>query len=311
MIDAFLTYLRCELNLSDHTVLSYGTDLRQWYDFAASTGLAGCRSTSDRPDPALTTINDLRLWISFLAAEGISARSLRRKIQSLRSYFKYLMRRHGLQSNPAAELSPARMPKRLPSFIRPEQTKNILDEDYDRTDFIETRNRLILDMFYSTGIRCSELLGLLDEDVNLGRDELKVLGKRNKERIIPFGSEMRQMITDYRAIREKTLGYPGTERFFVKPDGSPLYRKLVYDIVHDSLSGRVTAEKCSPHVLRHSFATDMLNNGADITAVQQLLGHSSLATTQIYTHLSYRELLNNYKLAHPRAKNQGGPDYGS
>ena len=306
MINAFLTYLRCELYLSDHTVLSYGNDIRQWHDFAASIGLAGCKSTSDTPDHELVTVNDLRLWISFMSSEGISARTIRRKIQSMRAFYKYLMRRHGLKSNPAADLTPARMPKRLPSFIRPEQTKKILDEDFDANDFIDTRNHLIVDMFYSTGMRCSELLGLLDADINLYKGELKVLGKRNKERIIPFGDEMKQLITEYRNLRSKTVGSDRTQYFFVKPDGSQLYRKLVYTIVHDSLQGRVTAEKCSPHVLRHSFATDMLNNGADITAVQQLLGHQSLSTTQIYTHLSYRELLNNYKLAHPRAQKSGG-----
>lgn len=306
MIDAFLTYLRCELNLSDHTVLSYGTDLRQWYDFAASVGLAGCKNTGDRPDAASVSINDLRLWISFMASEGVSARSIRRKIQSLRAFYKYLMRRHGLHSNPASELSPAKLPKRLPSFIRPEQTEKILDDDYDANDFTETRNHLILDMSYSTGMRCSELMGLLDANINLIRGELKVLGKRNKERIIPFGEEMRELISQYRELRTETIGSDRPTHFFVRQDGSPLYRKLIYKIVHEALEGRVTASKRSPHVLRHSFATDMLNNGADITAVQQLLGHQSLSTTQIYTHLSYRELLNNYKLAHPRAQKNGG-----
>ncbi len=241
-----------------------------------------------------------------MASEGITTRSIRRKIQSLRAFYKYLMRRHGLQSNPAAELTTARMPKHLPSFIRPEQTEKILDEDYDHNDFTETRNHLIIDMFYSTGMRCSELIGLLDADVNLQRCELKVLGKRNKERIIPFGEEMRTLIIEYRKLRDDKIGTAASPHFFVRPDGRPLYRNLAYRIVHDTLSGRVTAEKCSPHVLRHSFATDMLNNGADITAVQQLLGHQSLSTTQIYTHLSYRELLNNYKLAHPRAQKSGG-----
>ncbi len=306
MIDAFLTYIRCELNLSDHTVLSYGTDLRQWYDFAASSGLADCRRTSDRPNPELVSINDIRLWISFMAEEGVSARSIRRKIQSLRAFYKYLMRRHGLKSNPAAELSTSRMPKRLPTFIRPEQTEKILDGDFDHNDFIELRNHLIVDMFYSTGMRCSELMELLDADINLGRGELKVLGKRNKERIIPFGKEMRELIIDYRRLRSETTGSDTSVHFFVRPDGRQLYRRLIYTIVHDTLEGRVSASKCSPHVLRHSFATDMLNNGADITAVQQLLGHQSLSTTQIYTHLSYRELLTNYKLAHPRAQKSGG-----
>ncbi len=306
MIDAFLEYLRCELNLSDHTVLSYGTDLRQWYDFAASAALAGCRSTSDKPKPALVTVNDLRLWISFMSSEGISARSIRRKLQSLRAFYKFLMRHHGLLSNPAAELTAARMPKRLPTFIRPEQTEKILNDDFDQNDFIQTRNHLIVDMFYSTGIRCSELMELLDADVNLSRGELKVLGKRNKERIIPFGEEMRKLIIDYRRLRADAIGSDKTIFFFVREDGRQLYRRKIYSIVHDTLDGRVSASKCSPHVLRHSFATDMLNNGADITAVQQLLGHQSLSTTQIYTHLSYRELLNNYKLAHPRAQKSGG-----
>lgn len=306
LIDAFLTYIRCELNLSDHTVLSYGTDLKQWYDFAASTGIAGCGRDMPEPDPKAVTLNDLRLWISFMSSEGVAQRSIRRKIQSLRAFYKYLMRRHGIVNNPAAELASARLPKRLPSFIRPDQTENFLDEDFDRENYEAVRNHLIIDMFYSTGMRCSELLGLLDKDVNISRGELKVLGKRNKERLIPFGEEMKGLITLYRDLRDKTIPGRRAPEFFLKADGAPMYRKLVYNVVHDTLLGRVSASKCSPHVLRHSFATDMLNNGADITAVQQLLGHQSLSTTQIYTHLSYRELLNNYKLAHPRAQKNGG-----
>ncbi len=302
LIDSFLTYIRCELNLSAHTVSSYARDIHQWYDFAASVSIAGCGRGHVEPDPAVISVNDLRLWVSFMASEGISARSIRRKIQSMRAFYKYLMRRHGVESNPAAEITSARIARRLPVFIRPEQTENILDSDFDHTDFAEVRNRLIVVMFYSTGMRCSELVGLLDVDVNVGHSELKVLGKRNKERLIPFGDEMKDLITLYRQVRDKAIPIGRAPEFFLKPDGKAMYRGLVYKVVHEELSGRVTASKCSPHVLRHSFATDMLNNGADITAVQQLLGHQSLATTQIYTHLSYRELLNNYKLAHPRAQ---------
>lgn len=307
LIDDFLTYIQCELNLSVHTVSSYAVDIRQWYDFAVAASLVGCSRSVVEPDPERVTVNDLRLWISFMASEGMSQRSIRRKIQSLRAFYKYLMRRNGVKSNPAAELTSARLPKRLPTFIRPEQTEKFLDRDYDTSDFVEVRNHLIIDMFYSTGMRCSELLGLLDVDVDVNRCELKVLGKRNKERIIPFGKEMKELIIRYRGLRDSDdrRGCT-TPEFFVKPDGNPLYRALVYKIVHDTLLPYITAEKCSPHVLRHSFATDMLNEGADITAVQQLLGHQSLATTQIYTHLSYRELLNNYKLAHPRAQKSGG-----
>ena len=306
LIEAFQTYMRCELNLSDHTVLSYGSDLRQWYDFAVAANLAGCDRSHPEPDPAAVSLNDLRLWVSHMASEDIGPRSIRRKIQALRAFYRYLMRRHGLEVNPAAELTSAPLPKRLPSFIRPEQTEKILDEDFDRNDFEQVRNRLIVDMFYSTGMRCSELMTLADADVSVGRGELKVLGKRNKERLIPFGEEMKGLITLYRSLRDATFGGTRTQRFFLKHDGEPMYRKLIYTIVRQTLQGRVTASKCSPHVLRHSFATDMLNNGADITAVQQLLGHQSLSSTQIYTHLSYRELLNNYKHAHPRALKNGG-----
>lgn len=301
LIDTFLKYLRCELNLSDHTVSSYSCDLHQWYDFAASVGLYDCTPEHPEPDPAKVTLNDLRLWVSHMSSGGLSPRSARRKIQSLRAFYKYLMRRHGLEVNPAAELMPARLPHTLPTFIRPEETAAILDEDFDHDDFIAVRDRLIINMLYSTGMRCSELLGLKDANINLGRGELKVLGKRNKERIIPFGDEMNGLIRLYRNLRNRQAATLSPE-FFVRPDGKPLYRYLVYKIVHNSLTGKASVSKCSPHVLRHSFATDMLNNGADITAVQQLLGHQSLSTTQIYTHLSYRDLLTNYKLAHPRAK---------
>jgi len=306
LVDSFLKYIRCELNLSAHTVLSYGADLRQWYDFASSTGIAACSARNAEPDPEAVTINDLRLWISFMSAEGVSSRSIRRKIQSLRAFYKYLMRCHGIAVNPAAELVAARMPKRLPTFILPDQTEKILDDDFNRNDYIEVRNRLIVNMFYSTGMRCSELMGLLDADVDTRKCELKVLGKRNKERLIPFGEEMKGLIILYRNLRDTAIPDGRDACFFLRPDGQPLYRRLIYKIVHDTLKGRVSSARCSPHVLRHSFATDMLNNGADITAVQQLLGHQSLSTTQIYTHLSYRELLNNYKLAHPRAQKSGG-----
>ncbi|MDE6131284.1 MAG: tyrosine-type recombinase/integrase, partial [Muribaculaceae bacterium] len=159
-------------------------------------------------------------------------------------------------------------------------------------------------MFYTTGMRAAELIGLRDADVDTRRCELKVLGKRNKERIIPFGQELQEMIELYRTLREKEIPGLQADEFFVRPDGQPVYYVLVNKAVHSLLDGRVSATKRSPHVLRHSCATDMLNNGADLTAVQRLLGHASLATTQIYTHLSIRDLKNNYKLAHPRAQKQ-------
>ena len=297
-IDSFLTYIRCELNLSAHTVLSYKTDLVQWRNFC----------TNNNPNefsPLDITTGDLRQWISHLSAQNSSQRTIHRKLQAVRAFFNYLMRYHGLKSNPAAEITLAKIDKSLPVYIRPTETNSILSEDWDHGDYIETRNRLILLMFYSTGIRCSELMNLLDANVDTARGELKVLGKRNKERIIPFGKELSEMITLYRQLRDDIVE-SSEPQFFLRPTGEPLYRNLIYNVVHRSLSGRVHSSRQSPHVLRHSFATDMLNNGADINAVQQLLGHQSLATTQMYTHITYRELKHNYELAHPRALKKGG-----
>ena len=297
-IDSFLTYIRCELNLSAHTVLSYKTDLVQWRNHCT-------HNNPDEFSPFDITSGDLRQWISHLAGINSNPRTIRRKLQAVRAFYNYLMRHHGLKYNPASEITLAKTDKPLPVYIRPTETDTILSEDWDHDDYIETRNRLIILMLYSTGIRCSELMNLLDANVDTARGELKVLGKRNKERIIPFGKELSEMITLYRQLRDDIVESPEPQ-FFLRPTGEPLYRNLIYNVVHRTLSGRVHSSRQSPHVLRHSFATDMLNNGADINAVQQLLGHQSLATTQMYTHITYRELKHNYELAHPRALKKGG-----
>lgn len=295
LYDKFLNYIRCELNLSVHTVLSYTSDLRQWEEFSDSAFGAGF-------DPAATVANDLRMWVAHLSSCGVGTRTIRRKVQTMRAFFRYMMKRHGLKDNPALELVPARLPKTLPAVVRPEDMQRLLDAPCDRQNFIELRNRLIVTMLYSTGMRASELTGLRDADVDVRQGELKVLGKRNKERIIPFGEELRQAIESYRRARSRCLGsQTPPEDFFVRPDGTPLYPMLVQRVVKEALTGHSNAARLSPHTLRHSFATDMLNNGAELTAVQQLMGHASLATTQMYTHITFRELLKNYRLAHPRA----------
>lgn len=299
MINAFLTYLRCELSYSAHTVLSYGTDLRQFADFI--TG-----KVPDRFDPASITTSDIRSWILSLADAKVSQRSIRRKVSAISSLFNYMMRHHGLKANPAAEITLAKVPKSLPVFVRPQEMEEILGppatEETLPKAFLPLRDHLMVLTLYSTGIRRAELIGMLDREVDTTRRELKVLGKRNKERIIPFGEELRQAIESYRRARSRCLGsQTPPEDFFVRPDGTPLYPMLVQRVVKEALTGHSNAARLSPHTLRHSFATDMLNNGAELTAVQQLMGHASLATTQMYTHITFRELLKNYRLAHPRA----------
>lgn len=299
LIDKYLTYLRCELNYSVHTVSSYGRDLSQFIAYC-------CGGRPGEFDASSVDNGDVRAWIASLSKNGNTRRTLRRKLQSLRSFYKYLMITGAVVDNPAVDVAIARPTEPLPVFLRTDEINSLLDSDYDSGDIIACRNRLILAMLYSTGMRRAELVGLLDRNIDLGRGELKVLGKRNKERLIPFGDELRAMIAHYRTLRLRA-GIAASERFFTRKRGEPMYDKLVYNIVRQMLAGAgMHAARFSPHVLRHTFATDMLNNGADLNAVQQLLGHSTLATTQIYTHISYRELKQNYQLAHPRAQKKGG-----
>lgn len=298
LIQEFLRYMSHELNLSDNTIGAYRADLRQWSSYATDGGRYDL-------EPMTTSMSDLRQWISEVARGGASARTIRRKVQSLRAFFRYLMIRHGLRVNPAEDITVPKTGQELPVYVRPAETAALLGGELDEGDFEEVRNRLILDMFYSTGIRCSELVELRDVNVDTAKGELKVHGKRNKDRIVPFGAELSDMITLYRRLRNDLLDGSVTDVFFVRSTGLPMYRKLVYNIVHRAMEGTVHAVRKSPHVLRHSFATDMLNNGADLTSVQQLLGHSSLSTTQVYTHITYRDLKHNYQLAHPRAQKKG------
>lgn len=327
LIKSFLTYIRCELSLSIHTVLSYSVDLRQFREFITGVpqpkvpGGAEYVPVDDGFDPLSVTPADVRQWILSLAQGGVSPRSLRRKLTALNSFYAYLMRRKLVASNPAREVEMAKVAKPLPVNIRPMEMDRIIREDTaaaaamgegDECEedscklserFTKSRDSLIFLMLYTTGIRRAELIGLTEQAVDTRRCELKVLGKRNKERIIPFGEELRAAVESYRVVRDRLTGGIDTQngRFFVRPDGSPLYPMLVERVVKKALQARAHASRLSPHVLRHSFATDMLNNGADLVAVQRLLGHSSLATTQVYTHITYRELKQNYQLAHPRA----------
>lgn len=299
MVERYLTYLRCELNYSVHTVSSYSRDIRQFADYCSNT--AGTDF-----NPVNATNSDIRAWIATLSRRGDNRRTLRRKVQSLRSFYKYLMLMGVTDRNPAVDIAIARPTATLPAFIRSEEINSLLDSEYDTTDLIECRNRLIITLLYTTGMRRAELIGLLDRNIDTSRGELKVLGKRNKERVIPFGNELKSMIDHYRALRREK-GIDHAPQLLTRPDGQPLYARIVNSIVGKILDpDAIHAPRRSPHVLRHTFASDMLNNGADLNAVQQLLGHSSLSTTQIYTHISYRELKQNYQLAHPRAQKKGG-----
>lgn len=299
LIDEYIAYIQHELNLSPLTVDAYNADLRQWVGFATSGD-----PDQFRADDVTTT--DLRQWVAHLSRCGVSPRSIKRKAAALNSFFRFMMKRHGLGKNPALDLQLARPAKYLPTVIPPSQLDNILNDVPDCSDFISVRDHLIVDMLYQTGMRASELAGLLDANVDSKASCLRVIGKRNKERLIPFGDSLAQSIVLYRKLRYEQYPASSSPCFFIGKHGQSIDYQTVRRTVHAALDGRVSVPKRSPHVLRHSFATDMLNDGADLNSVKELLGHQSLETTQIYTHISISELKQNYQHAHPRALKKGG-----
>ena len=295
-IENFLQYLRLERNLSEKTVETYRRDLRQWEDYMA----AGQRLL----DIPSVTAGDIRSWLFNRSAQGDAPATLRRRVQALRALFRYMMRKNLVSVNPAAQVELAKLTKPLPTMVREKTVDALLDAEIDEDDFDQVRDRLIVMLFYETGMRLSELIGLQDAAVDTVKRELKVHGKRDKDRLIPFGEELARWIDHYRALRQRVR--PVCGNLLVTARGKQLYSSLVYRVVHDGLALAGGTGKLSPHVLRHTFASVMLNHGAGLNSVKELLGHESLAATQVYTHVALSELQHNYELAHPRALKKGG-----
>ena len=291
-LELFLRYLRYEKNYSSYTALFYQKDLEQFIAFRSSM-------RSDAKDMPVES-DDVRNWIVSLSERGYSPRTIGRKISALRSYYKFMQSRGLVVENPTVKVKLPKTRKVLPSFVRPAQMENLFVTDLRGENFEIVRDRLIVAMLYETGMRRAELIGLQDVAVDNVACEMKVLGKRRKERVIPYGVAMQQAIEVYRNVRNIEVGE--TKAFFVRKNGEAMYDKLVYLIVRRALSGVTTLSKKSPHVLRHSFASAMLNSGAGINSVKELLGHSSLASTEVYTHITFEELKQSYKQAHPRAE---------
>ncbi|SEG17278.1 tyrosine-type recombinase/integrase [Parabacteroides chinchillae] len=301
LIDDFLTYLRYERNYSDYTVDAYSKDLSQFEEYVKDR-LEGVFS------PGLIDSDIVRSWIVYLLDEKISPVSVNRKLSSLKSFFKFLMKQRIVSVNPLRLVTGPKTKKPLPYFVKEGEMDILLDGDGFDEDFEGIRNRLMLELFYDTGIRRSELIGIKNSDVDFDAMQLKVTGKRNKQRLIPFAEGLKNLMLAYTEVRNREVGIQ-CEWFFVRKNGTQLSTGIVYNIVKKMLSEIPTLAKCSPHVLRHSFATSMLNNGAELNAVKELLGHSSLASTSVYTHTTFEELKKVYH-AHPRAKKEGG-NYGN
>ena len=292
LIDAFLDYLRLERNYSVKTIVSYRTDLLEFEEYF--------KKVDAELDFTRADADVVRNWMVNLMDDGRTATTVNRKLSSLRSFYRFLLKRKVVSVDPMVKVVGPKKKKPLPSFVREKDMDRLLDESLYDEGFEGCRDRAILEMFYATGMRRSELIGLDMADVDLSAKLIKVTGKRNKQRLIPFGDELAEGLLEYIKVRNETL-LQGTDAFFVLKNGERMYPEAVYRLVRRYLSGVVTLKKRSPHVLRHTFATAMLNGKAELRAVKELLGHESLATTEVYTHTTFEELKKVYEQAHPRA----------
>ncbi len=289
----FLQYIRYEKRFSEHTIRAYEQDLVQFHDFLKTT-----YALASAPEVEYLHI---RGWILHLLSQKIAQRSIRRKLSALKTYFRLLLREGLIAQNPMLKVTIPKHGKRLPAIVQEQEITLLLDQTKWSADYSEQRNRLLLELLYATGMRRAELISLRLASVDFGRLVLRVSGKGNKERLIPFSNSLGRLLQQYLECRQATFPNPDSDHLLLTDKGKPLYPKLVYNIVHRYLSLVTTAEQRSPHVLRHSFATHLSDQGADLNAIKELLGHASLAATQIYTHNSIEKLRRIYQQAHPKA----------
>ncbi len=292
MIDSFLNYLRFEKRFSPHTVLSYQNDLSQYERYLKETYEEETSSASYAM---------VRSWIVSLVEKELDALSVNRKIASLRSFYKFLLRQETIQKDPMTKIKVLKTKKKLPHFVKEPDMASLLDQPSFADNHDGWRERLILELLYGTGMRLSELINLKENQVNLREHTIRVIGKRNKERVIPFSGSLVSVIQGYLKVRNKEVAVNDHGCLIVNNTGGKCYPMLVYRIVTKHLSAYSSVEKKSPHVLRHTYATHLLNKGAEINAVKDLLGHSSLAATQVYTHNSMEKLKKVFDQAHPKA----------
>ena len=287
----FLEYLQFEKRYSQHTIIAYQNDLEQFFSFLITEFDA----------PEITAVNSsfIRTWLASLKNDEMTAKSINRKISSLKSFFKYQMKTGVIAQTPMSTIVIPKMSKRLPSFVEEKDIATLISHVEFSDDWKGRTEKLVVQLFYSTGMRLSELINLKESQLDASYSQIKVLGKGNKERILPVSKEFMNELKKY--IAEKPVCLPGVYNLFVNEKGKQLQPRAVYAFVKKYLSLVTTVEKKSPHVLRHSFATHLMNNGADLNAVKELLGHSSLAATQIYTHNTIEKLKEVFKKAHPKA----------
>ncbi len=293
LVDSFLEYLKSERNYSQATIVNYAKDLVQFETFFESLNEDVTWETVDA--------SIVREWeVMLLDDLKLATTSVNRKLSALRSFYHYLIKIDKMRVNPTLKVAGPKNKKQLPVFVREKEMETLLDTMAEDLSFVGLRDKTVMAMFYLTGMRRAELLALKDADIDFGMKQIKVTGKRNKQRLIPYGKELESMMHEYVCMRNENLsvrsGY-----FFVGKQGEPMTVSEVCKVVRDNLAKVTTLKKKSPHILRHSFATAMLNSDADLLAIQKLLGHESLKTTEVYTHVSFEELKDVYKNAHPRS----------
>jgi integrase/recombinase XerC len=293
MIDSFLKYLQFERRVSPNTLLAYNSDLVQFRDFI--------KKTFHLDDLAAADYGLVRSWIISLVETKIDAASVNRKIACLRTYYKFLLREEIIRKDPMARIRFLKTKKKLPGFVKENDMATLLDnKEAFSGDFAGSRERLVLELFYGTGVRLAELLALKEKQIDFENRTIKVLGKRNKERVIPFSSHLVSILKEYAGMKKKHV-QSDNGVLLVTDSGEPCYPMMIYRIVKKHLSLHTTSDKKSPHILRHTYATHLLDKGAEINAVKELLGHSSLAATQVYTHNSMEKLKRIFDQAHPKA----------
>lgn len=296
MIEAFVKYLTTEKARSEHTVAAYRNDLEEFFAFL--------QAEPTEENVVKVTTDDVRSWAADMMGRQFLARSVNRKLSSARSFYRFLRQIGVVEKNPAEYVPALKTPKPLPDFFKESEVEQALQlQDEEKDLFEPVRDNLIIEIFYQTGMRRAELANLKDVDVDFSSHTIRIFGKGRKERIVPFGQDLESKILHYQELRAREVQL-SDGHLLVRNDGSSLQASDIYNIVVRKMGTVSTLEKHSPHVLRHTFATTMLNHGADIDSVKELLGHASLATTQIYTHVTFEQMLQDYNKAHPRAKKE-------
>jgi integrase/recombinase XerC len=291
--DDFLRTLQLEKRYSLHTLSAYSTDLYSFYRFIQS----------DFPKTDMHQVENymIRAWVLSLGEKGLKSSTINRKISSLKAYYNFLKKQNLIKNNPTQALQPLKKVKALPKFVEQVPMQSLLEDYQFGNDYKGVLDKCLINLFYATGIRLSELTNIKKSDIDFYEGNLKVLGKRNKQRIIPLHQEVILLIKEYIDLRNSTFESIDSPYLFITPSGKEIYNKYVYRRINSVLSAVTTMSKRSPHIIRHTFATHMLNAGADLNAIKEILGHASLAATQVYTHNSIEQLKSIYKQAHPKA----------